>query len=136
MWEGTTTRLIAADKLYGEFYDFYSVSPKYFGYYHVYDGNRPVEPAYNDIGFMRNPVYNVRYSLMPIISTLLTIKFHYFVTTLVNNNVNNLHDAVTEFFCVCTRNVCNFLPGNTNCNTHDSILNRFLHHLRSKFADT
>jgi hypothetical protein len=32
MWEGTTSRAMAADRPYGEFYDFYSVSPKYFGY--------------------------------------------------------------------------------------------------------
>jgi hypothetical protein len=30
MWEGTTSRV--ADRPYGEFYDFYSVSPEYFGY--------------------------------------------------------------------------------------------------------
>jgi hypothetical protein len=32
MREGTTSRVIAADRPYGEFYDFYSVSPEYFGY--------------------------------------------------------------------------------------------------------
>jgi hypothetical protein len=32
MREGTTSRMMAADGPYGEFYDFYSVSPKYFGY--------------------------------------------------------------------------------------------------------
>jgi hypothetical protein len=32
MWEGTTSRVMAADRLYGEFYDFYSISPEYFGY--------------------------------------------------------------------------------------------------------
>jgi hypothetical protein len=32
MQEGTTSRVMAADRPYGEFYDFYSVSPKYFGY--------------------------------------------------------------------------------------------------------
>ena len=31
MWEGTTSRVTAADRLYGEFYDFYSVSPEIFG---------------------------------------------------------------------------------------------------------
>jgi hypothetical protein len=30
--EGTTSRVMATDRSYGEFYDFYSVSPKYFGY--------------------------------------------------------------------------------------------------------
>jgi hypothetical protein len=30
--EGTTSRVMAADWLYGEFYYFYSVSPEYFGY--------------------------------------------------------------------------------------------------------
>jgi hypothetical protein len=29
--EGTTSRVMAADRPYGEFYDFYSVSPEYFG---------------------------------------------------------------------------------------------------------
>jgi hypothetical protein len=32
MWEGNTSRVKAADRPYGEFYDFYSVSPEYFGY--------------------------------------------------------------------------------------------------------
>jgi hypothetical protein len=30
MWKGTTLRVMAADRPYGEFYDFYSVSPEYF----------------------------------------------------------------------------------------------------------
>jgi hypothetical protein len=32
MWEGTTLRVMVADRHYGEFYDFYSISPEYFGY--------------------------------------------------------------------------------------------------------
>jgi hypothetical protein len=28
-------RVMAADRPYGEFYDFYSISPEYFGYHHV-----------------------------------------------------------------------------------------------------
>jgi hypothetical protein len=32
MREGIISRAMAADRLYGEFYDFYSVSPEYFGY--------------------------------------------------------------------------------------------------------
>jgi hypothetical protein len=28
---GTTSMMMVADRPYGEFYDFYSVSPKYFG---------------------------------------------------------------------------------------------------------
>jgi hypothetical protein len=32
MREGPPARVRAADRLYGEFYDFYSVSPEYFGY--------------------------------------------------------------------------------------------------------
>jgi hypothetical protein len=32
---GTTSRVTAADIPYGEFYDFYSISPDYFGYHHV-----------------------------------------------------------------------------------------------------
>jgi hypothetical protein len=32
MREGTTSRVMAADRTYGEFYDFYSVSPEYFGH--------------------------------------------------------------------------------------------------------
>jgi hypothetical protein len=31
--EKTTSRLMAADRPYGEFYDFYSVGPEYFGFY-------------------------------------------------------------------------------------------------------
>jgi hypothetical protein len=31
MWEGTTSRVTAADRPYGEFYNFYSVSPENFG---------------------------------------------------------------------------------------------------------
>jgi hypothetical protein len=31
MREGTTSKVMAADRRYGEFYDFYSVSPEYFG---------------------------------------------------------------------------------------------------------
>jgi hypothetical protein len=36
MWEGTTSRVMAADRPYGEFYDFYSISPEYFGYHHIF----------------------------------------------------------------------------------------------------
>jgi hypothetical protein len=32
MREGTTSKMMAADRPYGEFYDLYSVSPEYFGY--------------------------------------------------------------------------------------------------------
>jgi hypothetical protein len=32
MREGTTWRVMAADRPYGEFHEFYSVSPEYFGY--------------------------------------------------------------------------------------------------------
>jgi hypothetical protein len=32
MREGTTSRVMAADRPYGEFYDIYSVSPEYFGF--------------------------------------------------------------------------------------------------------
>ena len=31
MREGTTSRVTAADRPYGEFYDFYSISPENFG---------------------------------------------------------------------------------------------------------
>jgi hypothetical protein len=37
MREGTTLRVMAADSPYCEFYDFYSVSPEYFGYTLVED---------------------------------------------------------------------------------------------------
>jgi hypothetical protein len=30
--EGTTSRVVAANRPYGEFYDFFSVSAEYFGY--------------------------------------------------------------------------------------------------------
>jgi hypothetical protein len=36
MREGTTSRVMATDRPYGEFYDFYSVSSEYFEYYFVY----------------------------------------------------------------------------------------------------
>jgi hypothetical protein len=32
MREGTTSKMMAAERPYGEFYYFYSVSPEYFGY--------------------------------------------------------------------------------------------------------
>jgi hypothetical protein len=32
MWKGTASRLMAADRPYGEFCDFYSATPEYFGY--------------------------------------------------------------------------------------------------------
>jgi hypothetical protein len=32
MVEGTTSRVMVADRPHGEFYDFYSVSPEYFGF--------------------------------------------------------------------------------------------------------
>jgi hypothetical protein len=35
MREGTTSRVMGADRPYGEFYDFYSVSPEYFRYHQV-----------------------------------------------------------------------------------------------------
>ena len=38
MWEGTTSRVTAADRPYGEFYGFYSVSPENFGSTHVISG--------------------------------------------------------------------------------------------------
>jgi hypothetical protein len=31
MREGTTSRVMAADMLYGDYYEFYIVKPKYFG---------------------------------------------------------------------------------------------------------
>jgi hypothetical protein len=34
MQEGTTLRVMAADRPYGEFYDLHSISPEYFGYHH------------------------------------------------------------------------------------------------------
>jgi len=36
MREGTTVRVMAGDRPYGEFYDFYSVSPENFRSTHVY----------------------------------------------------------------------------------------------------
>jgi hypothetical protein len=36
MQEGTTSKVMVADRPYGEFYDFYSVSLKNFGYHLVY----------------------------------------------------------------------------------------------------
>jgi hypothetical protein len=40
MREGTTSRVMAADRPYGEFYDFYSASPEYFGFHHVFEALR------------------------------------------------------------------------------------------------
>jgi hypothetical protein len=40
--KGTTSSVMAADGPYGEFYDFYSVSPEYFGYHHVYQLKIPI----------------------------------------------------------------------------------------------
>jgi hypothetical protein len=37
MREGTTSKVMAADRSYGYFYDFYSVSPELFGETHVRD---------------------------------------------------------------------------------------------------
>ena len=37
MQEGTTSRVTAADRIYGKFYDFYSVSPENFESTHVWD---------------------------------------------------------------------------------------------------
>jgi len=36
MQEGTTSRVTAANRPYGEFYDFYSISPENFGYHLVH----------------------------------------------------------------------------------------------------
>jgi hypothetical protein len=36
MWEGTTSRMMVADRPYGEFYDFYSISPEYSGYHYIH----------------------------------------------------------------------------------------------------
>jgi hypothetical protein len=36
MQEGTTSRVVVADRYYGKVYNFYSVSPEYFGYTLVY----------------------------------------------------------------------------------------------------
>jgi hypothetical protein len=30
MWEGTTLKVMVADMPYGDFYDFYSISPEFF----------------------------------------------------------------------------------------------------------
>jgi hypothetical protein len=36
MQEGTTLRVMVVNRPHGKFYDFYSVSPEYFGYHHIY----------------------------------------------------------------------------------------------------
>jgi hypothetical protein len=33
MWEGATLRVMAGNRPYGEFYNFYSISPECFGYH-------------------------------------------------------------------------------------------------------
>ena len=48
MQEGTTSRVRAADRIYGKFYDFYSVSPENFGSNHVahpYTGVTEIDPC-------------------------------------------------------------------------------------------
>jgi hypothetical protein len=47
MWEGTASRVMAADRPFGEFYNFYSVSPEYFGYILVLQRTRPAARALN-----------------------------------------------------------------------------------------
>jgi len=44
--EGTTSRVTAADRTYGKFYDFYSVSLENFGSTHVYHTIRPDDTAH------------------------------------------------------------------------------------------
>jgi hypothetical protein len=36
MQEGTTLRLMMANRPYGDIYDFYNISPEYFGYHHIH----------------------------------------------------------------------------------------------------
>jgi hypothetical protein len=38
--EGTTSRMMAADRPYGELYDFYSVSPEYFVYHLLFESDQ------------------------------------------------------------------------------------------------
>jgi hypothetical protein len=40
MREATTSRMMVADRPYGEFYEFYSVSPEHFGHYHLHSSVR------------------------------------------------------------------------------------------------
>jgi hypothetical protein len=60
-----------------------------------------VEPGYKTHRFIRHLAYNVRYSVVPINSSLLTITLHYSViTTLVYNDTKYsvpFHDVITEF---------------------------------------
>jgi hypothetical protein len=42
MSEGATSRIMAADRPCGKFYDFYSVISEYFGLGHVRDNNKEV----------------------------------------------------------------------------------------------
>jgi hypothetical protein len=44
MREGTTSRVMAADRPYGKFYDFYSVSTDYFGFTLVHTRTFSVRP--------------------------------------------------------------------------------------------
>jgi hypothetical protein len=46
--EGTTSRVMAADRPYSEFYDFYSVGLEYFGYHLVYCIRREYPKLNND----------------------------------------------------------------------------------------
>jgi hypothetical protein len=47
MREGTTSRVMVADRPNGEFYDFYSVRPLYFGYHLVEVSGQLYGPAKN-----------------------------------------------------------------------------------------
>jgi len=55
MWEGPTSKVMAADRPDGEFYDFYSISPENF-------------------------VYHLIYVQLPCIMKLLTFELHIYIT--------------------------------------------------------
>ena len=48
MREGTPSRVTAADGPYGEFYDFYSVSPENFGYHLVQQHLQSLSASWKD----------------------------------------------------------------------------------------
>jgi hypothetical protein len=60
MFEGTTLRVTVAYRPYGEFYDFYSDSPEYFGltpviWPHMTDSNYTNKKRTKISGSLRNP---------------------------------------------------------------------------------
>jgi len=61
MREGSTSRVTAADRPYGEFYDFYSVSPENFGYHLVVQRNEHIFMILCNFSFFQSLVLHMKY---------------------------------------------------------------------------